>query len=131
MDDALLRFVVQRAGERCEYCHLPQSCSTIPFEVDHIIARKHKGRTVSGNLALSCVYCNAHKGPNIAGLDPLNRKLTRLYHPRQHQWKHHFRYDGGKLLGKTAIGRTTVEVLRINLTNLVALRTVLMEDDLW
>jgi len=36
-----------------------------------------------------------------------------------------------RLLGRTPIGRTTVEVLRINLPNLVALRELLMEDGLF
>jgi hypothetical protein len=44
---------------------------------------------------------------------------------------YHFCYDGGTLVGRTAIGRTTVEVLRINVRNFVALREVLMEDGLF
>jgi hypothetical protein len=35
------------------------------------------------------------------------------------------------LVGRTAIGRTTVEALCTNLSNLVALREVLMEDGLF
>ena len=58
-------------------------------------------------------------------------KLAPLFNPRRHKWSYHFRYEGGKLVGRTAIGRTTVEVLRINLPNLVALREVLMEDGLF
>jgi hypothetical protein len=50
--------VVQRAKRRCEYCQLAQICSNLSFEIDHIIARKHGGRTVASNLALSCFYCN-------------------------------------------------------------------------
>jgi 5-methylcytosine-specific restriction endonuclease McrA len=56
MDAALERLVRERAGSRCEYCRLPQIGSRAPFEIDHIIPRKHHGRTVAGNLALSCVY---------------------------------------------------------------------------
>jgi hypothetical protein len=58
----------------------------VPFEIDHLIARKHGGKTIAGNLAVSCIYCNAHKGPNISGIDPKTGKLTRLYHPRRHKW---------------------------------------------
>ena len=128
MDADLVRLVWQRAAGRCEYCHLPQAASGVPFEIEHIIARKHRGRTVAGNTAASGIYCNGYKGPNIAGLDPLTGKLTRLFHPRRHKWDHHFRYEGGILIGRTAIGRTTIEVLRINQPNLVALRETLMED---
>jgi HNH endonuclease len=131
MDAALIRLVRQRAGGRCEYCRLPQTESGVPFEIDHIIARHHKGRTVPGNLADSCMYCNGYKGPNISGIDPATGKLTPLFNPRRHKWAHHFRYEGGVLVGRTAIGRTTVEVLCTNLSNLVALREVLMEDGLF
>jgi hypothetical protein len=131
MDATLVRLVRQRSGGRCEYCHLPQAASGVPFEIDHIIARHHKGRSVGGNLADACIYCNGYKGPNISGLDPETRRLTPLFNPRRHKWSYHFRYEGGVLVGRTAIGRTTVEVLRINLPNLVALRELLMEDGLF
>jgi hypothetical protein len=128
MDAALERLVRQRAAGRCEYCRLPQAGSRVPFEIDHIIARKHGGRTIASNLAVACIYCNAYKGPNISGLDPQTGKLTRLYHPRRHKWTAHFRDQGGFLIGRTAIGRTTIRVLEINLPNLAALREVLMDD---
>jgi HNH endonuclease len=50
MDAALERLVRDRAGSRCEYCRLPHIGSRAPFEIDHIIPRKHRGRTVAGNL---------------------------------------------------------------------------------
>jgi HNH endonuclease len=128
MDAALVEQVRQRSGGRCEYCRLPQAESGVPFEIDHIIARHHRGRTLASNLANSCIYRNVYKGSNISGLDPLTGKLTPLFHPRRHKWAHHFRYDSGRLFSRTAIGRTTIEVLRINLPNLVTLREVLMED---
>jgi hypothetical protein len=58
MDAGLERSVRQRAGGRCEYCRLPQAGSRVPFEIDHIIARKHRGRTAADNLAVSCIYWN-------------------------------------------------------------------------
>ncbi len=130
MNAALDQPVRKRAGGRCEYCRLPQTGSGVAFEIDHIRARHHHGPTVPVNLALSCIYCNGYKGPNISGLDPLTAKLTPLFNPR-HKWSHHFRYHGGELIGRTAICRTNVDVLRINLPNLVALREILMEDGLF
>jgi HNH endonuclease len=126
MDAALQRLVWQRAGGRCEYCRLPQAGSRAAFEIDHIIACHHHGRTVSGNLALSCAFCNGYKGPNLTGRDPHGGKLTPLFHPRRHKWSYHFRYEGGTLIGRTAIGRTTVDVLRINHPQRVALREILI-----
>lgn len=56
MRAVLERLVRERAGGRCEYRDLPQIASGVPFEVDHSIARKHGGRTISSNLAISCIY---------------------------------------------------------------------------
>jgi hypothetical protein len=56
MDAALSRLVWQRAGGHCEYCRMPQAADDATFEIDHIVARKHLGRTVAGNLCLSCYY---------------------------------------------------------------------------
>jgi hypothetical protein len=131
VDAALVRLVKQRAGGRCEYCLLPQAASRAPFEIDHIRSRKHRGASVAGNLALSCVYCNGYKGPNLSGVDPETGKVTGLFHPRRHKWSYHFRYEGGVLVGRTAIGRTTIDVLRINLPNLAAIRELLIEDGMF
>lgn len=128
MDPSLVREVWRRAGGACEYCRMPQACYPAPFEIDHIIARQHGGSTVFGNLALACLHCNSHKGPNIAGLDPRTRRLSRLFNPRRHRWEKHFRWDGPRLVGRTAVGRTTIAVLAINGPYLVALRQELIQE---
>ena len=57
----LPRPVRQQAAGRCEYPRLPQAATSVPFEIDHLIARKHEGRAIDGNLALACWYCNSFK----------------------------------------------------------------------
>jgi hypothetical protein len=95
MDESLARKVRERAGRACEYCRMPQAYyPTVPFPIDHVIARRHGGRTTLGNLALSCLHDHSHKGPNISGIDPLTGKLTKLFNPRRHKWERHFRWDG-------------------------------------
>jgi hypothetical protein len=131
MDAALARQVWQRAGGCCEYCRMPQEFDDAPFEVDHVIAKKHGGRTAAGNLALTCFYCNSHKGPNIGGLEPKTRKLTPLFHPRRHKWSRHFRWAGPVLVGRTPVGRVTVAVLDINDPVRVELREGLIEEGLF
>ena len=121
MASALYDRVRRRAAWRCEYCRLPQVASSFTFEVDHVIARKHGGRTTGGNLALSCYYCNSFKGSDISGLDPETGKLARPFQPRRHTWAWHFRWDGPLL-----IGRTKIRVLRINDEDAVQLRRLLM-----
>jgi hypothetical protein len=58
MDAALVRQVWLRARDCCEYCRMSQDLDDTPFEIDHIIAKKHDGPTVAGNLALSCFWWN-------------------------------------------------------------------------
>jgi hypothetical protein len=43
--------VREQAGSICEYCHLPEALTTLPFQIDHIIAEKHGGPTSLENLA--------------------------------------------------------------------------------
>lgn len=107
---------------------MPQKYDDAPFEIDHIIARKHRGPTIASNLALSCFHCNSFKGSNIAGLAPRNRKLAPLFNPRRHKWARHFRWQGCYLAGLTAIGRATVVVLNINDPFRVELREGLTEE---
>jgi HNH endonuclease len=128
MDAILAELVRKRAAHCCEYCRLPQSVSSIPFEIDHVIARKHNGNTVPGNLAYSCFYCNSRKGPNIAGLDPDTGELSPLYHPRLDRWDEHFRWDGPLLVGRTPLGRSTIAVLGINEPDCVLLRASLIRE---
>jgi hypothetical protein len=104
---------------------------TVPFPIDHIIARQHGGGTRLGNLALSCLHDNLHMGPNIAGIDPLTRKLTKLFNPRRHKWERHFRWDGPYLIGLTAVGRTTIVVLAMNDPDVIRDRRSLIEEGLF
>jgi hypothetical protein len=128
MAKAMDQRVWQRANAACEYCHLRQAASSIPFEIDHIRASSHRGKRVLSNLSLACFYCNRFKGPNLTGIDPKTEKITRLFHPRRHKWQWHFRWEGPVLVGKTAIGRTTIEVLAINHPDAVAHRESLLEE---
>ncbi len=115
MDIATRRSVRQRAQDRCEYCRLPQSAQPfVTFHVEHIIARKHGGSDDLDNLCVACERCNAFKGPNLSGVDPDTGNIERLFDPRRQGWQEHFRLLGPLIVGMTAVGRTTVEVLKMN-----------------
>jgi hypothetical protein len=131
MDAALDVQVRNRAGGCCEYCRIPEMPYALSFELDHIIAEKHRGKTEAGNLALSCVHCNRHKGPCIAGIDPETDQIVRRYHPRRDKWREHFRWNGIVLVGLTDVGRTTIEVLEINDEDSVRFRQQLVEVGLF
>lgn len=131
MDRALEQQVWRRASNTCEYCQMPQAYDVPTFEIDHIVAIVHGGLARSGNLALSCFWCNRHKGPNLAGIDPKTRRHSRLFHPRRHSWHRHFVWDGPILVGRTAVGRTTITVLAINHPLRVRLRRELFTEGLF
>ena len=128
MDAQLREEVWRRASGRCEYCHFPSDCAELDFQIDHVIARKHGGSTESANLALACFYCNSHKGPNIAGVDPVSQEIVTLFHPRRDSWLKHFRWHGPLLEGCTPSGRATIAVLRINDTEAIAVREALVAE---
>lgn len=131
--DASVRLQVRRcADNRCEYCHFPEAyASFTPFHVEHIVAKQHGGGDHHSNLALACHHCNHHKGPNLTGIDPRTKKIVKLFHPRRHDWSHHFRWEGAILVGRTAIGRATVAVLFMNDPDALNDRDALMEEGLF
>jgi hypothetical protein len=124
----LIRRVWERAAARCEYCQLPSKFHSAPFQIDHIIARQHEGKTEIENLALACIHCNRFKGPNVAGLDAESGTIVRLFNPRRDKWAEHFIWDGPKLKALTQIGRATIAVLLINDPEAIAVRKALQDE---
>jgi hypothetical protein len=105
--------------------------SRAAFEIDHIIAEKHRGPTRAGNLCYACFACNNHKGTNISGIDSEKKTIVSLFNPRRHKWSKHFRWDGPVLVGLTPAGRATIAVLEINLDYRVDLRQSLIDIGLF
>lgn len=128
MNSKLENLVWRRAQRICEYCRMPAEYDELPFQIDHVLARKHGGQTVARNLALACFSCNSHKGPNIAGRDSKTGRIVRLFNPRRDSWAEHFHWEGAWLAGLTAIGRATIAVLEINLSHRATLRQALIEE---
>lgn len=123
--------VEQRARTLCEYCQLAQEYSVLPHQIDHVRATKHHGPNTMENTCWACAQCNAAKGPNVAGYDPETGVLVPLFNPRADVWIEHFFWRGGFLVGQTAVGRATIDVLRINDSDCVEQREVLIEADLF
>jgi hypothetical protein len=123
----LRRLVVERASKCCEYCFISQADSFLPFEIDHIISEKHRGKTNADNLCLSCPDCNAYKGSDIGSIDPETGQLTFLYNPRTQKWSDHFHMDGIIIQPLTPEGRVTVLLLQINHPDRIAERNVMAQ----
>jgi hypothetical protein len=128
MEQALARLVRDRAHGLCEYCHIPEVYDRPAFEIEHIIARQHRGPTVASNLAWVCFTCNKRKGPNLSGIDDLTGRIVPLFHPRRNKWLRHFRWRGPVLIGRTPTGRATIAVLGINLPHRATLRRELIDE---
>jgi 5-methylcytosine-specific restriction endonuclease McrA len=115
MDTKTRAAVRERAAECCEYCQRRQIDSPlVPLQVEHIVPRKHGGGDTLDNLGLACAECNLHKASNLTGIDPDTRKITPLFDPRRQAWADHFSWQGLRIIGRTAVGRTTVRVLELN-----------------
>jgi hypothetical protein len=111
---ALRRLVRARAGERCEYCLIPEQLTLATHWVDHVVAEKHGGQTEEANLALSCALCNQHKGSDLSSIDPQTSQIVPLFHPRRDRWLDHFRLVGATIEALTPAGRVTVRLLQLN-----------------
>jgi hypothetical protein len=51
-----------------------------------------------------------------------------LFDPRTDRWEDHFGWREAEIVGKTAIGRVTVQVLAINAEDLMLLRIELLKE---
>jgi hypothetical protein len=121
------KLVEERARGRCEYCGSPVWISSQPFNADHVIPRSKGGKTTLDNLAFSC-GCNGCKGNRTHAIDPKSGRLVPLFNPRKQKWPHHFAWSADSLfiVGLTATGRATVELLQLNRTKLLNLRRMLI-----
>lgn len=125
---AIRRVVAIRAKNYCEYCCCPENIGTQSFTVEHIKPKQSGGETILENLAWSCFGCNSHKHTKMVAIDPETGLQVSLFHPRQQIWSDHFYWndDFTLMIGKTAVGRTTIKALVLNRQGVVNLRRVLV-----
>lgn len=98
----------------------------LPHEPDHIIALKHRGATTESNLAWTCFVCNRAKGSDIASFDEPTKNVVRLFNPRTDSWQDHMELmSDGSIVPKSAIGRTTISLLKLNRQELLAIRKLI------
>ena len=120
----LRRRIMEVERSCCAYCHSAESLMGVTFEIEHILPISAGGATELANLCLSCPTCNRHKLNCLLAIEPESGIEVPLYHPRQQQWTEHFAWNNEAIivLGKTATGRATIEVLQINRPAIVRLR---------
>ena len=124
---SLRRQVAQRANYRCEYCLLPEVLAIYPFEVDHIIAIRHGGKSVPENLAYCCSRCNRNKGSDLTTVLPDESTIIRIFNPRVDVWDDHFETGNGVIYAKSNIGVATIKLLDFNTPERVIGRQIWMK----
>ncbi|MCP9764357.1 HNH endonuclease [Lacihabitans soyangensis] len=122
-------FVAERANYRCEYCLISENLSFYKFQIEHIISIKHDGDDQRENLAYCCPECNYSKGTDIGTF--IHNKLTRFFNPRTDNWMDHFTIKNGEIIGKTDIGKATVNILKFNQIDRLIFRNQLISMDLY
>jgi len=123
----LKELVFNRSEGLCEYCKSPANISPQPFVVEHIIPKSKGGKTSAENLVHSCQGCNNYKYNKISGIDVITNVEAGLFNPRTQLWNEHFvgSDDVLEILGITATGRITIEILKMNRIELQNLRKLL------
>jgi HNH endonuclease len=129
--DSLRREVAIRAVYRCEYCRRPEVDGFIRYQSDHIISRKHGGKTILENLAHTCPICNNAKGSDLSTILTDENTLIRLFHPRKDNWFEHFEVSDGLIVPKTDVGEATIKLLKLNDVNRILERLDLIEAGLF
>jgi hypothetical protein len=120
--------VRDRAGDRCEYCLLPQSSQEAAFHIDHVVPRSRGGSTTLDNLALACVTCSLRKAARQRARDPNTGKFVALYNPRTGDWTKHFAFTKRwRITGRSSIGRSTAATLGMNRKAIILIRQELAQ----
>jgi hypothetical protein len=116
-------FISERAGRYCEYCYSHEYNIGQPMEEEHI---DPNGTDDLENLCLSCGSCNVQKGITTSAPDPLTGEVVPLFNPRTQNWDDHFYWSENAtvILGKTAVGRATIERLKMNQRRQILARAV-------
>ncbi|MDX2245129.1 MAG: HNH endonuclease signature motif containing protein [Bacteroidia bacterium] len=121
------KLVIERAGNRCEYCRIPQAITNYDFHIEHIIGIQHGGDNSLENLAWCCAFCNWKKGPNIGTILDSHSPIIPLFNPRTQKWFDHFETRKGHIIPKTDIGQATAKLLEFNLPERIEIRELLIQ----
>lgn len=126
------RAVQERARGVCEYCRSSIEITGQEFTVDHIFPGSLGGDDDLSNLCFCCYGCNTYKQAATQGMDPRTQQVVSLFNPRLDRWEEHFRWSPTRtrMVGRSAVGRATIDVLRLNRPILVRARIVWVQNGL-
>ncbi len=128
ISESLRNKVESRADGFCEYCRIAIEDTYFGSEIDHVISFKHRGQTVSENLALACQPCNRNKGSDLGSIPANSNELVRFFNPRIDVWNEHFRVNSdAEIETLTEIGEVTAVIFGFNEPERIAERQGLIE----
>ena len=125
---SLKAIVAARASYCCEYCKSPvKFCGDLPT-IDHIVPVTRGGLNDLNNLAYSCHSCNSFKRDYIKLTDEATGDTVPIFHPRLDSWIDHFMWseDFLKILPRTVTGKLMIDLLKLNRSGVVNLRSALI-----
>jgi len=101
--------LLESSNNKCAYCECPLTSDSNYMEVEHFEDKKTNPDKVVlwENLLPACKKCNGAKSTHDTSAEPIVNPY--LDEPRQHLAMHRFR-----LRGKTAKGKSTIEVVSLN-----------------
>ena len=91
-----------------------QSLQGATFHIEHVVPRVKGGQSNSNNLALACPSCNLHKADRVSSQPSSSITAVAFFNPRSEVWADHFEWDDYTLVGKTEVGRVTIQALDLN-----------------
>lgn len=123
----------EQARARCGYCLSSEALLGMPMEFEHLTPRAVGGQTVEENLWLSCRRCNELKGKQTHAVDSSTGEKVPLFNPREQDWNEHFFWNevGTEIVGLTAVGRATVDALKLNRPVIVVARRLWVSAGWW
>ena len=129
----LRRQIRADSAQSCGYCHTPEAFLGMPLDIDHLWPEALGGATARENLWLACPRCNDFKGDRVEAFDPVSGESAPLFNPRTQRWTEYFSWSasGERILGRTPIGRATVEALRLNNEFILVARQFWVEAGRW
>lgn len=121
------QFIEERAEHSCEYCKFPVTYSHDTFHIEHVIPFYLTQNNELDNLAFAFDGCNSNKWGRTEWLDIITNSKVPLFNPRQNLWQEHFEWHDTFtiIIGKTPIGRATIDLLKMNRQGLVNIRKAL------
>jgi hypothetical protein len=116
--------VQERAEGICEYCRSSMEVTGQDFTLDHILPASRGGSDDGANLCFCCFWCNSYQQATTEAPDPRTRRFVPLFNPRTSNWDEHFRWSPTltRIIGRTAVGRATIQTLQLNRPTLVRSR---------